>query len=170
MLLGAVPLSRYELARYLRRTMSSVESDLWSALRANRLEGFKFRRKAVIGPHIVDFACLSSRLVVEIGGEMYDRSPPSDAARAAWLETCGFRIIDSHLTTSASVWSMCCRRSVASWRPARQLALGAGQDLLVGGDFGSVVQRGEVRDATAPERAPDQVVGEMRVLGQQRAV
>src|SRR5712692_6066337 len=77
---------------------------------------------------------------------------------------------DSHLTTSASVWSMCCRRSVASWRPARQLALGADQDLLMGGDFGSVVQRGEVRDATAPERAPDQVVGEMRVLGQQRAV
>src|SRR5713226_10196296 len=93
MLLRAVPLSRYELARYLRRTMSSVESDLWSALRANRLEGFKFRRKAVIGPHIVDFACLSSRLVVEIGGEMYDRSPPSDAARAAWLETRGFRVM-----------------------------------------------------------------------------
>ena len=93
MLVDAVPLSRYELARYLRRTMSSVEWDLWCALRAKRLEGFKFRRKAVIGPHIVDFACLSSRLVVEIGGEMYDRSPPSDAARAAWLETRGFRII-----------------------------------------------------------------------------
>src|SRR6267378_7760252 len=93
MLLGAVPLSRFELARYLRRTMTGVEWDLWSHLRANQVEGFKFRRKALLGPHIVDFACLSARLVVEIGGEMYDRSPPSDAGRAGWLETHGFRVV-----------------------------------------------------------------------------
>jgi very-short-patch-repair endonuclease len=92
MLPGAVPLSRVELARYLRRTMSGVEWDLWSCLRNQRLDGFKFRRKALVGPYIVDFACLSARLVVEIGGEMFDRSPPSDAARAAWLESRGFRV------------------------------------------------------------------------------
>src|SRR5713101_1619041 len=93
MLPCTVPLSRVELARYLRRTMSGVEWDLWSCLRGNRLDGFKFRRKARVGPYIVDFACLSARLVVEIGGEMFDRSPPSDAARAAWLESRGFRVI-----------------------------------------------------------------------------
>ena len=93
MLLGAVPLSRFELARYLRRTMTGVEWDLWSHLRANQVEGFKFRRKALLGPYIVDFACLSARLVVEIGGEMYDRSPPADAARAAWLQAQGFRVV-----------------------------------------------------------------------------
>lgn len=93
MLPAAVPLSRIQLARYLRRTMSSVEWDLWSCLRLKRLAGFKFRRKALIGPYIVDFVCLASRLVVEIGGEMYDRSPPCDAARAAWLEARGFRVV-----------------------------------------------------------------------------
>jgi len=93
MLLGAMTLSRVALARYLRRTMSSVEWDLWSCLRSKQIEGFKFRRKALIGPYIVDFACLSARLVVEIGGEMYDRSPPTDAARAAWLEGEGFRVV-----------------------------------------------------------------------------
>jgi very-short-patch-repair endonuclease len=93
MLPCAVPLSRVELARYLRRTMSGFEWDLWSCLRAQRLDGFKFRRKALVGPYIVDFACLSARLVVEIGGEMFDRSPPSDAARAAWLESRGFRVV-----------------------------------------------------------------------------
>jgi very-short-patch-repair endonuclease len=93
MLLGAMPLSRVVLARYLRRTMSGVEWDLWSRLRGRRLDGFKFRRKALLGPYIVDFACMSSRLVVEIGGEMYDRSPPDDAARAAWLDSRGFRVI-----------------------------------------------------------------------------
>ncbi len=93
MLLGAVPLSKIQLARYLRRTMSSLEWELWSCLRLKRLDGFKFRRKALIGPYIVDFACLSARLVVEIGGDVYDRSPPSDAGRRAWLETRGFRVI-----------------------------------------------------------------------------
>lgn len=93
MLLRAMPLFRVQLARYLRRTMSGVEWDLWSCLRARRLDGFKFRRKALLGPYIVDFACMSSRLVVEIGGEMYDRSPPSDAARAAWLDSRGFRVV-----------------------------------------------------------------------------
>src|SRR5712692_8238427 len=50
------------------------------------------------------------------------------------------------------------------------LARGSGEDLFVRGDFGGIVQRGEVLDAATLERAPDQVVGEMRVLGQQRTV
>src|SRR5260370_40887939 len=49
-------------------------------------------------------------------------------------------------------------------------ALGPGEDLLVSGDFGGVVQRGEVLDAATLERAPDRVVGELRVLRQQRTV
>src|SRR5216684_904299 len=93
MLLRAMPLSRVVLARYLRSTRSRGEWDLWSCLRGRRLDGFKFRRKALLGPYIVDFACMSSRLVVEIGGKMYDRSPPSDAARAAWLDSRGFRVV-----------------------------------------------------------------------------
>ncbi len=90
---AAMLLSRYELARYLRRTMSGVEWDLWSSLRGRQVEGFKFRRKALIGPYIVDFACLSARLVVEVGGEMWDRSASSDAARASWLVANGYRIV-----------------------------------------------------------------------------
>lgn len=73
--------------------MSGVEWDLWSCLRAKQLDGFKFRRKALVGPYIVDFACLSARLVVEIGGEMFDPSPPIDAARVVWLESRGFRVL-----------------------------------------------------------------------------
>src|SRR5260370_2460626 len=72
--------------------MRGVEGVMWSCLRGRRLDGFKFRRKALLGPYIVDFACMSSRLVVEIGGVMDDRSPPDDAARAAWLDSRGFRV------------------------------------------------------------------------------
>src|SRR5712664_1215698 len=93
MLPCAVPLSRVELARYLRRTMSGVEWDLWACLRAKRLDGFKFRRKALIGPYIVDFACLSARLVVEIGADMYEGRQPGDDGRLAWLAVRAFRVL-----------------------------------------------------------------------------
>src|SRR4030081_3459778 len=93
MLLHAMPLSRIQLARYLRRTMSGVEWNLWSCLRGRQLDGFKFRRKALIGPYIVDFACLSARLVVEIGGEMYDGGRPGDDGRASFLASRDFRVV-----------------------------------------------------------------------------
>ena len=93
MLLRAVPLSRIQLARYLRRTMSSVEWDLWSYLRGRRLDGFKFRRKAPIGPFIVDFVCLSARVVVEIDGELFGGGAPGDGGRTQWLESHGFRVV-----------------------------------------------------------------------------
>src|SRR5260370_11183179 len=81
---------------------------------------------------------------------------------------------------SPSAFSMCWIRSACCSTPLSlalspsgrgdSTALGPGEDLLVSGDFGGVVQRGEVIDAATLERAPDQVVGELRVLGQQRTV
>ena len=73
--------------------MTGAESHLWAHLRGRQIEGFKFRRKAMVGPYIVDFACLSARLVVEVGGEMFDRSPVVDATRAVWLESRGYRVV-----------------------------------------------------------------------------
>ncbi|TMD33918.1 MAG: DUF559 domain-containing protein [Chloroflexi bacterium] len=93
MLLRAVPLSRIQLARYLRRTMSGVEWDLWSCLRARRLDGFKFRRKALVGPFIVDFVCLSARVVVEIDGEPFGGGAAGDGGRLQWLESHSFRVV-----------------------------------------------------------------------------
>jgi very-short-patch-repair endonuclease len=93
MLLRAVPLSRVQLARYLRRTMSGVEWNLWSCLRGKQLDGFRFRRKALVGPYIVDFACLSARLVVELGGEMYDGHRLGDDGRDEWLAARGFCVV-----------------------------------------------------------------------------
>ena len=73
--------------------MSGVEWDLWSCLRARGLDGFKFRRKALIGPFIVDFVCLSARLVVEIDGELFERGAAGDGGRLQWLESHGFRVV-----------------------------------------------------------------------------
>jgi very-short-patch-repair endonuclease len=93
MLVHAVPLSRIQLARYLRHTMSGVESNLWSCLRSRQVDGFKFRRKALIGPYIVDFACLSAGLVIEIDAGMYGGRGVVDDGRDAWLASHDFRVV-----------------------------------------------------------------------------
>src|SRR5229473_5013352 len=72
--------------------------------------------------------------------------------------------------TSADAWPLCCRRSGASWLRVLRSAPGAGQDIFVGGDLGGVIESREVRDAATLEGSPDQVVGEVRVLGQERTV
>src|ERR1700687_4121064 len=77
---------------------------------------------------------------------------------------------------SPSAWTMCWRPSAMRYTPLSSsgrgdlAAVGPGQDPFVRGDFGGIVQRRELRDATPRQRAPDQMVGQVRVLGQQRAV
>mgnify|MGYP001252608911 CR=1 FL=1 len=55
-------------AKELRREMTPAEGKLWMGLRANRLEGFHFRRQQVIEPYIVDFYCHQAALVIEVDG------------------------------------------------------------------------------------------------------
>src|SRR5260370_24332699 len=78
-----------------------------------------------------------------------------------------FESSDSLPTTSAAGSMPCCRPSVASWPLLSASALRAGQDLFVGGQLGGIVQWSKVRDAAPLERAPYEVVGEMRVLREQ---
>lgn len=68
-------------ARELRQKMTPAEKILWRALRANRLDGFHFRRQQVIDGFIVDFYCHASRLVVEIDGDVHARQLDYDAER-----------------------------------------------------------------------------------------
>jgi very-short-patch-repair endonuclease len=78
-------------AARLRRDATDVESKLWFALRDRRLDGFKFRRQATIGPYIVDFLCVEARLIVELDGGQH--SVEVDAARTAFLEERGYRVV-----------------------------------------------------------------------------
>jgi very-short-patch-repair endonuclease len=74
--------------------MTAAEQRMWSRLRAHRFQGLKFRRQHAIGNYIVDFVCLKARLVIEIDGATHgdDREVP-DAARTAWLERQGLRVL-----------------------------------------------------------------------------
>lgn len=65
---------------------------MWFRLRANRFAGASFRRQMPIGPYIVDFVCLESRLIVEVdGGQHADNM--HDRKRDAWLRGQGFTIL-----------------------------------------------------------------------------
>ena len=54
-----------------------------------------FRRQAPIGRYIVDFVCFGRALVVEVDGGQHaiEIEEERDAARTAWLEREGFRVI-----------------------------------------------------------------------------
>src|SRR5260370_13933351 len=82
-------------ARELRRNETAAEKRLWSRLCAHRFLGFKFRRQYPIGTYIVGFICLGAHLVIEVDGDSHgdDRADTLDAARTAWLEAHGFRVV-----------------------------------------------------------------------------
>ena len=79
-------------ARQLRRDMTPPERLLWQALRRWQLNGLKFRRQMPLGPFIVDFYCAAARVVVEVDGATH-ADPSADAARDAWLERQGIRVL-----------------------------------------------------------------------------
>ncbi|OLD50145.1 MAG: hypothetical protein AUI42_04685 [Actinobacteria bacterium 13_1_40CM_2_65_8] len=82
-------------SRKLRREQTAAEKRIWSRLRGKRFLGYKFRRQHAIGTYIVDFACLRSRLVIEIDGDSHgeDHAAELDGARTAWLQTQGLRVL-----------------------------------------------------------------------------
>ena len=57
--------------------------------------GLKFRRQHVLHGFIVDFYCLSERIVIELDGDVHDREQQRayDRAREEWLEAAGYRVI-----------------------------------------------------------------------------
>ena len=83
-------------ARIMRREMTAPERRLWWHLRRRLpLDRTHFRRQVVIGKAIVDFACVTTRIIVEVDGAQHgeDRARGYDAARTAMLVAAGWRIL-----------------------------------------------------------------------------
>lgn len=55
-----------ERAREMRRNPSEAQKALWEQLADSRIGGVKFTRQAVVGSAVVDFACPSRWIVVQI--------------------------------------------------------------------------------------------------------
>ncbi len=80
-----------ELAQQLRHNMTPAERRLWQCLRANKLNGYHFRRQQVFGGFVVDFCCHALPLAVEVDGEMHD--PSYDADRDRLLAEYGISVL-----------------------------------------------------------------------------
>jgi len=86
---------RREAARRLRANSTAAEVLLWRELRNLETKGTHFRRQVPIGPYIADFACLASRLIIEVDGSQHGEEPikSRDDERTRWLESEGYRVI-----------------------------------------------------------------------------
>lgn len=80
-------------ARGLRKVLTDAERLLWSQQRRRRILGYKFKRQLVLGPYIVDFACLERKLVLELDGGQHLEQREYDLRRSQWLKERGFRVL-----------------------------------------------------------------------------
>ncbi|PRD46010.1 hypothetical protein C5748_01730 [Phyllobacterium phragmitis] len=82
-------------AKSMRSKMTDAELKLWNEIRAHRLMGLAFRRQMPIAGYIVDFACPSSRIIVELDGSQHgqDQEVAADAERTRRLEQDGWTIL-----------------------------------------------------------------------------
>ena len=80
-------------AKRLRADMTDAERLLWSKLRRKQMHGLMFRHQASIGDYIVDFACLSIKLIIEVDGGQHNINKAADEVRTRWLEAQGYRVL-----------------------------------------------------------------------------
>jgi len=85
--------SAQAFARQLRRTTTEAERALWQELRRGKIPGTRFRRQVPIGPYIADFACLKTKLVVELDGSQHADRTVYDDERTAFLNARNFRVL-----------------------------------------------------------------------------
>ncbi len=80
-------------AKEMRRNPTKAESLLWNELRTKRI-GYKFRQQHPIDNYIVDFVCLSKRLIIEVDGEIHQYQLEKDGERELLLkEKKGFKVL-----------------------------------------------------------------------------
>jgi very-short-patch-repair endonuclease len=77
----------------LRAGMTDAEECLWMRIRGHQLDGLRFRRQMPIGNYIVDFACKSARLIIEVDGGHHGLARESDLKRTAELQSIGYRVL-----------------------------------------------------------------------------
>src|SRR5271163_2436159 len=80
------------IARRLRRDATEAEKRLWRALRELPAK-HRFRRQHPIGQRVVDFACPSRKLVIELDGGQHAMQQSLDEARTIELTRHGYRVV-----------------------------------------------------------------------------
>ena len=77
-------------ARSLRTNATEAERALWRLLSPYRP---RFTRQHVAGPYIIDIACRSAKLAIELDGSHHHEQADYDVARSKYLEAHGWRVL-----------------------------------------------------------------------------
>jgi very-short-patch-repair endonuclease len=82
------------LTRQQRRAMSPPEVRLWNRLRRSPA-GIRFRKQHAIGPYVADFYCPSTKLVIEVDGQIHEfaEAVAHDSHRDDYMRRLGLEII-----------------------------------------------------------------------------
>lgn len=83
------------LALHMRHNPTPAEDALWQKIRNRRIHGAKFRRQHAIEGFIVDFVCITHRLVIEVDGSIHDdpEQQAYDIQRQDLLESHGYHVL-----------------------------------------------------------------------------
>ena len=84
---------KLQRAKEMRREMTPAERLLWGRLKANRLEGFHFRRQQIIGSYIADFYCHAVGLVIEVDGDIHLEQEAYDRQRDQEMRQMGLIVL-----------------------------------------------------------------------------
>ena len=111
-------------ARLGRRRLTSAEARLWSLLRDRRLR-YKFRRQHSIGKFVVDFACPTIRLIIEVDGWSHEAEAQRafDAERDDYLTARGGEPSAFRMRMCVNPSAKLRRRYVAFWNRERYLLI-----------------------------------------------
>jgi very-short-patch-repair endonuclease len=78
----------------MRLSPTDAERKLWWHIRHRlALPASHFRRQVRLGHYIVDFACHTLRIVIEIDGGQHAVQATQDARRTKFLEAEGYRVL-----------------------------------------------------------------------------
>ncbi|AQR75947.1 hypothetical protein BXU08_15920 [Sphingomonas sp. LM7] len=87
-----LPAATVARSRKLRRESGPVEKALWAELR-RALPEAKFRQQVPFGPYHSDFCSHAAKLIVEVDDATHAERQDHDAARTAFLNAEGYRVI-----------------------------------------------------------------------------
>ena len=80
-------------AKEFRKQHTAAEEFLWSHIRKRQLDRLKFRDQQAVEGRVIDFYGPEIRLGIEVDGAAHDERQEEDAARQAFIEGLGIKII-----------------------------------------------------------------------------
>lgn len=83
------------IVKILRKNLTPQEAKLWVRLKELKQQGLHFRKQVPIKNYVVDFACLSRKLLIEIDGQQhgFESNAAHDRIRDTELSDLGYSVL-----------------------------------------------------------------------------